>query len=83
LSTPLKEEIRRDIIHKLLDDRNCDYEDITGYIEQILNLIEKRIDEKIQHVNEVLNDSRITIQGCQRMKGKKDAYEEVKEMLSK
>ena len=47
----------------------------------IMEMIEKRIDEKLEHVNEVLNDSRITIQGCQRMKGKKDAFEEMKEML--
>lgn len=46
-----------------------------------MEMIEKRIDEKLEHVNEVLNDSRITIQGCQRMKGKKDAFEEMKEML--
>ena len=49
---------------------------------EILLSIVKRIDEKIQHVNEVLEDPRLTIQGCQRLKGKKDGFEEVKEMLS-
>jgi hypothetical protein len=49
--------------------------------EIILSNIETKIDEKIQHVNEVLNDPRLTIQGCQRLKGRKDAFEEMKEML--
>jgi len=60
-----------------------DYFGATICTDQVLRLIEKSIDEKIQHVNEVLNDPRLTIQGCQRLKGKKDGFEEVKEMLSK
>lgn len=49
--------------------------------DDIIKAIDNRINEKLQHVNEVLNDSRLTIQGCQRLKGKKDAFEEVMEML--
>ena len=51
--------------------------------DRILKLIEIRINEKIQHVNEVLNDSRLTIQGCHKLKGKKEAFQEMKEMLNK
>ena len=51
--------------------------------DRILKLIEIRINEKIQHVNEVLNDSRLTIQGCNKLKGKKEAFQEMKEMLNK
>ena len=51
-------------------------------VDELFKDITKRIDEKIQHVNEVLQDPCLTIQGCQRLKGKKDAFEEVKEMLS-
>lgn len=43
----LREEIRRDVIHKLIDDRNCDYEDITKYIDEIISIFEKRIESKI------------------------------------
>ena len=43
----LREEIRINVIHKLLDNRNCDYDDITKYIDEILKLIEKRIDSMI------------------------------------
>ena len=50
-------------------------------LNEISKLIGKGIDDKIQHVNEVLQDPRLTIQGCQRLKGKKDGLEEVKEML--
>jgi len=49
--------------------------------EVIIRKIEKQIDKKIQHVEEVLNDPRLTIQGCHNMKGKKEAFEEVKEIL--
>lgn len=50
----------------------------------ITSSIEKRIDEKIQYIDDLINnETRLTIQGCQRLKGKKDAFEEMKDMLSK
>ena len=49
--------------------------------EVIIRKIEKQIDKKIQHVDKVLNDQRITTQGYNIMKGKKEAFEEVKEIL--
>jgi hypothetical protein len=62
--------------------------DITRYmleicVNDIIAKIEKRINEKIQHVNEVLEDPRMTIQGCQRLKGRRDAFEEMNELLNK
>ncbi|MDF2736226.1 MAG: hypothetical protein K0S93_82 [Nitrososphaeraceae archaeon] len=51
------------------------------YVDKIIELIETQIDKKIQHVNKVLNDPRITLQGYHNMKGKKEAFEEIKELL--
>lgn len=52
-------------------------------VDEMFKDIDKQINEKIQHINEVLNDSRLTIQGCHKLKGKREAFQEMKEMLNK
>ena len=77
----LREEIKDIFIYEFEQYGVNIGENADEYTIKVIKEIETRIDEKIRYVNEVLNDSRLTIQGCQRLKGKKDAYEEVKEML--
>jgi len=76
----LREEIRN-ILDS--DDAYNYYEniDLDYCCDKILQIFEKQIDEKLQHVEDVLNDPRMTMQGCYNMKGKKEAFEEIKEML--
>ena len=51
-------------------------------VDEILKLFEKRIDTKIQNITNLINDDRITTEGWYKAKGMKEAYENVKNMLS-
>ncbi len=50
--------------------------------DKIIKDIEKRIDTKIQNITNLINDDRITTEGWYKAKGMKEAYENVKNMLS-